>query len=58
MPKIALPITKGYYRTGSKPVASQNCVNLYPVIEQRRAVVKESLRSVPGVVQVVADGTA
>lgn len=58
MPKTTLPITKGFYKTDSKPVSSQNCVNLYPVIEQRRALVQESLRGVPGVVQVVADGTS
>ena len=58
MAKVTLPIAKGFYKTGSKPVANQNCVNLYPVIEQRRALVRESLRGVPGVELVTADGTS
>jgi hypothetical protein len=55
MPKTQLPITKGYYKTGSKPVSNQNCVNLYPVIERRRSLVQETLRGVPGVTLVLAD---
>jgi hypothetical protein len=58
MPKVALPIAKGFFKSGSKPVADRVCINVYPVIEQRRALVQESLRGSPGVALIAADATS
>lgn len=56
MPRTALTITNGFYKTNSKPVSAQNCVNMFPVIYKRPALVKESLRGTPGVRLVVDTG--
>lgn len=53
MPRTALPIANGFYRSDSLPVSAQDCINCYPVIEQSQALAAETVRGTPGVSLVV-----
>lgn len=48
MPKTILPFADGFYETDAVPISSQNCVNLYTVIEEDGGLSPETLRGCPG----------
>ena len=54
MPLTQLPIANGFYRTDSLPISAQNCVNVFPVVEEAPSLVQESLRGCPGATQTQA----
>jgi hypothetical protein len=56
MPRTSLPIADGFYESGSLPISSQDCVNLYPVIEEEDALALETLRGAPGVDWIAVNG--
>jgi hypothetical protein len=55
MPRTTLPIANGFYESDSLPISSQNCVNLYPVIEDVEALAQETLCGAPGVEWILAN---
>ena len=56
MPLVQLPIANGFYVSDSLPISRQECVNVYPVIEEKPALTQETLRGTPGVSQVASVG--
>jgi len=53
MPRSVLPIAAGSYRLDSLPVSAQDCINLYPVVDDGPALAQETLDSTPGIEETV-----
>lgn len=51
MPRITLPISRGFYVSDSLPLSSQRCVNFYPNIPQTSALSVDNLFGTPGVIE-------
>ena len=49
MARTILPIANGFYTSDSLPVAAQEAMNVFPVIEEGAALAPETVRSAPGV---------
>ncbi|WP_372857617.1 packaged DNA stabilization protein [Pseudoalteromonas sp.] len=57
MPRVNLPIAKGFYLSDSLPISAQECVNWYPNIPQvEGALSAESLFGCPGVSEILTTG--
>jgi len=50
MPEV--PFATGFYESISKPLASQECVNLIPIVPQTNALSRAALIGTPGITQV------
>lgn len=51
---VQVPITNGFYVSDSLPVSSQECVNFYPVIQQKASLSDAQLYGSPGI-RLIAD---
>ena len=56
MPKIALPIANGFYKSPSLPISSQECVNWYPNLPQAPSLSGATLFGAPGISQLATTG--
>jgi len=49
MARVPLDISNGFYESFSKPLANQQCVNLYPVVPETPARSQTAIRQTPGI---------
>ncbi len=57
MPRIALPITNGFYNSDSLPVSHQECINWHPnIVQVQGALSPETLIGTPGITQISTTG--
>jgi hypothetical protein len=56
MPNVNLPISTGFYRSRSLPLAAQECVNWYPVVVEGPGLSKEALFGIPGIHEFATTG--
>ena len=57
MPKVEIPISTGFYEDGSRPIASQLCVNWLPVVPQTNALSISQAKGTAGLTQFSTNGT-